>query len=323
MPTANANPNIERPAARRVLLVEDDVPLTQLVREKLAPYGYNVQVHHQARSAYQAIAQTRPHLLVLDVMLGDGAGYQVARRVRSDAGLYLTPILFMSTLGDKREVEYALRQGGDAYLTKPFTLQDLVQRLDELQRLSEALHKRNPLTGLYGIERLKREVDRRLFLEESFALCAASIDYLDAYTARHGEQAGLEVAACLAHSIAHVMREQGYPHHLSHASPTHFYFFAPADSYKRTCRHVVHRFAEESSRFYTAEELAQKYMVASKHQGVYAGYPLMEARLCVASSAHKRFACAREAFTQLEAAREHSHDKEESRVFTFKQGKKW
>jgi DNA-binding response OmpR family regulator len=324
MPTTAGEQPTSEPTARRICLVEDDVRLAQLLKEKLVPFGYSVHAHHQARTAYEAIAKVRPNLLMLDVMLGDGAGYQVARRVRSDAALFLTPILFISSLGDKREVDYALDQGGDAYLAKPFTLESLVQRLDQLRRLSEALHRRSPVADLYRIDRIKREVDRRLFIEEPFALCSASVDYHDAYAARHGEEAATEVATCLASDIAHVLRDQGYAMHcLSHVEGAHFLFFAPPGSYKKVCGKLVHRFAETSTRFYDAVEREQQYMVASKHRGVYAGYPLMQARVCVAHSEHKHFASAREVVAQLDRMRVHSHEKDEERLFTFKQGKKW
>lgn len=309
---------------RKLFIVDDDTALAQLLEQKLLSHGYAVYAHHTCRNAAEAAAIARPDIVVLDVMLGDGAGYEVARRLRSHPQMFMVPILFMSSLDHKREVAYAFEQGGDAYLTKPFTLDSLLEHLVRLRQLTESLRKRHPVTGLPGTEFMCRLADYRLLRDEEFALCYATVDYSDAFRARRGAAAGQELDTFLAGLIHEVLCKQGYADNgLCHAGAGHFLFFAPPDAYKKTCHHLTQRFDAESRRFYRPEEVEQNYQVASKHKGVYAGYPLMKLRICVAHTAHKAFRSAQEVIRQLRTMQEHSQGKDEERVFTFKQGLKW
>jgi DNA-binding response OmpR family regulator len=155
---------------RRVLVVEDDVDLAKLSQLKLSELGYDVQLCHSARQAQDAAKTFRPDVILLDVMLGDGIGYQVARAVRQDPLLYRTPVLFQSLLTEPREIEHAYHEGADGYLTKPYTLQTLSGELQKMQRISENCEARCPLTGLHYGVRLRREIDHRLLRGDTFAL---------------------------------------------------------------------------------------------------------------------------------------------------------
>jgi CheY-like chemotaxis protein len=309
---------------KKLFVVDDDTALGELLQQKLRQHGYAVYTHHTCRNAAEAAAIARPDIVVVDIMLGDGVGYEVARRLRSHPQMCMTPILFMSSLDHKREVAYAFEQGGDAYLTKPFTLENLLARLDQMQRLIESLNKRHSATGLPGTEFMCRQVDYRLLREEEFALCYATVDYYDAFRARRGAAACEDLEKFLADLIHDTLRRQKYAEHcLCHSGGAHFLFFAPPEEYKKTCHHLTHRFETDSRRFYRPEELEQNYQVASKHQGVYAGYPLMKLRICVAHSNHKTFRSAQDVLSQLRSMQEHSQSMDEERVFTFKQGLKW
>jgi CheY-like chemotaxis protein len=127
-------------------------------------------VHLRAKDAIQVAKEMSSDLVLLDVMLGDGIGYQVARGLRSDPLLYRVAILFQSVLGDQHEVNHAYSEGGDGYISKPYTMSDLSSGIDSMNRLTAEIRRICSETSMRSLAHLRREIDHRLFREESLAL---------------------------------------------------------------------------------------------------------------------------------------------------------
>lgn len=116
----------------RVLLVDDERALTNLVRMALQYEGWAIEVAHDAREAVAKYREHSPDVLVLDIMLPDTDGFGVLQQIRS-SGTY-TPILFLTARDSVRDRVTGLTAGGDDYMTKPFSLEELVARLRGLLR---------------------------------------------------------------------------------------------------------------------------------------------------------------------------------------------
>jgi two-component system response regulator TrcR len=121
----------------RVLLVDDEPALTNLVKMALHYEGWIVEVAHNAREAVSTFDKVGPDVLVLDIMLPDMDGLQILERIReSDA---YTPALFLTARDSVMDRVTGLTAGADDYMTKPFSLEELVARLRGLLRRSNHL----------------------------------------------------------------------------------------------------------------------------------------------------------------------------------------
>ena len=132
-------PRITRPDGSpiRVLLVDDEPALTNLVKMALHYEGWQVDVAHNGREAVAKFEGVGPDVLVLDIMLPDIDGLQILQRVReSDA---YTPTLFLTARDSVTDRVTGLTSGADDYMTKPFSLEELVARLRGLLRRSSHL----------------------------------------------------------------------------------------------------------------------------------------------------------------------------------------
>ena len=118
-------------SAIKVLLVDDERALTNLVTMALRYEGWEVEVAHDGREAVAKFASTAPDLLVLDIMLPDIDGVQILKRVRAES---TTPVLFLTARDSVTDRVTGLTAGADDYLTKPFSLEELVARLRGLLR---------------------------------------------------------------------------------------------------------------------------------------------------------------------------------------------
>lgn len=116
----------------RVLLVDDEPALTNLVKMALHYEGWVVDIAHNGREAMAKFDRAAPDVLVLDIMLPDVDGLRILERVRqSDA---YTPTLFLTARDSVMDRVTGLTAGADDYMTKPFSLEELVARLRGLLR---------------------------------------------------------------------------------------------------------------------------------------------------------------------------------------------
>jgi len=116
----------------RILVVDDEPSITDLVATVLRYEGFQVQTAATGRKALTAVTSFRPHLVVLDVMLPDLDGFEVQRRLAADGTR--VPILFLTARDSTEDTVRGLTMGADDYVTKPFSLEELVARVRAILR---------------------------------------------------------------------------------------------------------------------------------------------------------------------------------------------
>jgi two-component system OmpR family response regulator len=116
----------------RLLLVDDEDNLRSMLDAALRHSGFEVHPVASGRDAIDAVSVVRPDLIVLDVMLPDLDGFDVCKRLRSSGDR--TPVLFLTARDATEDKVHGLTLGGDDYLVKPFSLEELVARIAAVLR---------------------------------------------------------------------------------------------------------------------------------------------------------------------------------------------
>jgi len=139
----------------RILVVDDEPSITDAVGTALRYEGFDVRAEGTGRGALAAAADFRPELIVLDIMLPDLDGLEVTRRLRSDG--IRTPVLFLTARDATEDKVSGLTVGGDDYVTKPFSLAEVVARVRAV------LRRTAPATedGLLRVEDLVMDEETR------------------------------------------------------------------------------------------------------------------------------------------------------------------
>ena len=144
-----------------ILLVEDDTALALGVEYALKKEGFNAKVCKSLGEARKALTQELD-LILLDVMLPDGQGYDFCKEVRSTSDM---PIIFMTALEDEGNVVMGLDMGADDYITKPVRIGELISRINAVMRRRSAIGERKThsvaqkiVSGAIEIEPLKAKV---------------------------------------------------------------------------------------------------------------------------------------------------------------------
>ncbi len=119
-------------AAARLLVVDDEESLLEMLAAALRFGGYEVTTAGEGFDALREVRRQEPDLIVLDVNLPDLDGFEVCRRLRRDG--VTTPVIFLTARDDPDDLRTGFHQGGDDYLTKPFSLDELGLRIEAVLR---------------------------------------------------------------------------------------------------------------------------------------------------------------------------------------------
>lgn len=136
---------MEANTAARVLVVDDDPALRELLRDYLGVSGFQVDEAEGGEQMRQRIAAAPPDIVVLDIMLPGEDGLSLARTLRRDSNL---PILMLSARGDEIDRVVGLEVGADDYLAKPFSPRELLARIRALLRRAGTAAQAGEATGM-------------------------------------------------------------------------------------------------------------------------------------------------------------------------------
>ena len=116
----------------KILIADDEPNIVISLEYLLQREGYAVVVARDGQEALEAIAREKPALVLLEVMMPHKTGFEVCQAVRADETLQATKILMLTAKGRETDVAKGLALGADAYMTKPFSTRELVQKVAEL-----------------------------------------------------------------------------------------------------------------------------------------------------------------------------------------------
>lgn len=119
-------------AAKSILLVEDEDNIALALEHLIGRKGYRLRRVASGEAALAALAEDRPDLVVLDVMLPQRSGYEICQIIRKDAALQGVKVLMMTAGGGEVERRKGLAVGADAFMTKPFATRDLTAQIAAL-----------------------------------------------------------------------------------------------------------------------------------------------------------------------------------------------
>jgi len=119
----------------RALLVEDDPNIVDLIRSNLAVRGFDTVVSADGRRALQLLETEEPDIVLLDLMLPDADGFDLCRQIRERSSV---AVIVVSARGGERDKVTALNMGADDYMTKPFSVEELLARITATLRRTRA-----------------------------------------------------------------------------------------------------------------------------------------------------------------------------------------
>ncbi len=112
----------------KILFIEDEEMLSLIIKDSLEAKGFDVKLLNQSLTYYEEFLAFKPHLILLDIMMPDINGYQIAEKIREKDKV--TPIIFLTAKVNSNDVLKAFEIGANDYIKKPFTIDELVARIN-------------------------------------------------------------------------------------------------------------------------------------------------------------------------------------------------
>lgn len=117
---------------KKILIADDEPNIVVSLEYLMKREGYAVSVARDGEAALAAIVRDRPALVLLDVMMPNKSGFEVCQEVRANDAIRDTLILMLTAKGRETDIAKGLGSGADAYMTKPFSTRELVQKVREM-----------------------------------------------------------------------------------------------------------------------------------------------------------------------------------------------
>ena len=138
-------------AKKKILIIEDDRDISELIRYNLEREGYDVSALFEGSGAFDHVSKRRPDLVLLDLMLPGTDGIEICRMIKSEDKTKNIPVIMLTAKGEESDVVVGLQMGADDYMTKPFSPKVLVARVKAvLRRTTQAPASAGGPTRQYG-----------------------------------------------------------------------------------------------------------------------------------------------------------------------------
>lgn len=282
----------------RILVVEDDFDISNMLRIYFTGQGYQVEVAARGGDALDMCRRKLPDLIVLDIMLPDMDGYAVCRELRTTTRTSHIPVIFLTQKDERSDKIAGLELGADDYITKPFDIEELKLRVRSAIRAHQRLNMTDPRTGLPS-GRLIEEQLRGLMRRDDWTFLLIGIEHIDVFNDAYGFVAGDEVLRFAALLFSDIVDSLGTDNDfLGHASNETFTII----TFSSTVDEII---AELRDRFETEVRPHYNFMDSERggvalHDGTLG--PLMTLSVGVVSAHNDNFADIRE-ITEMAAER--------------------
>jgi DNA-binding response OmpR family regulator len=174
-------------SARTIAIIEDEAPIAAAVAARLRSEGYAVEIANDGPSGVELCDRARPDLVILDLMIPGLDGLEVCKQIQRERSV---PVLMLTARDTETDLVVGLAVGADDYMTKPFSMREVVARVHALLRRSEKL----PLADTVRVADVELDPDRRRVRRngESVHLTPTEFDLLQYLATRPGRVATRE-----------------------------------------------------------------------------------------------------------------------------------
>jgi len=278
----------------RILVVEDDPDIGNMLRIYFESKGYDVSVARRGEDALEMCRHQLPNVIVLDIMLPDMDGYDVCRELRDSLRTSHIPIIFLTQKDERSDKIRGLELGADDYITKPFDVEELNLRVRNAMARSRYESLTNPTTSLPSGQLIEERL-RQLVRDGEWAIVYIGVSGLDAFGEVYGFVAGEEVLRFTAMILSETVDCVGTLNDfIGHVGGDEFIVVTEKGKARRLAKEVKERFDASVGTHYDWQARERGYLVVEDDEGNETQVDLMTLAVGVITSDDGPFADIRE-----------------------------
>lgn len=285
----------------RILVVEDDFDISNMLRIYFSGQGYDVQVAAKGNDALQAATKQLPKLIILDINLPDMSGYDVCRDLRKNNRTSYIPIIFLTQKDERSDKIVGLELGADDYITKPFDIEELKLRVQNAISATERTQNVDPKSGLPTGRPIEEHLRTLMRGDRDWTYIDMKINNFDTFSEVYGWAAGDEVIRFMAYLIGDIVDAYSTPDdYVGHPGRDNFIIISHADDTSKLTNTLIERFNEEVKQHYSFIDRERGYMLVSDGDSGERQVELMTLSVGMVSTRTHQFSDIRE-ITELAA----------------------
>ena len=276
---------------RRILVVDDDPDIRDVLKLTLEAEGYLVKEARDGKEGLEQAQKYNPHLILLDFKMPQMTGDQVCVQLKKDPLLQHVPIIMLTSKGEITDKLEGIGAGADDYVVKPFEPTELLARVSMILRRTSRALDANPLTKLPGNASILEELQARLDKQEPIATCYVDLDKFKAFNDQYGFERGDQIIKAAAGVLLVSMRELGNPDDfLGHIGGDDFVLLTSPEAAEKIASRVVDDFAQTAPQFYDKEDLKRGYIQGQDRDGQARRFPMLTLSVAIVTNTHHSIA---------------------------------
>jgi DNA-binding response OmpR family regulator len=289
----------------RLLIVEDDQDISNMLRIYFTGQGYEVDTALRGSIALEKTRQDMPHLIVLDIMLPDIDGFEVCRVLRTNTRTSHVPIIFLTQKDERSDKLQGFELGADDYITKPFDIEELKLRVQRAIARAEQQSLTDPRSGLPA-GRLIEDQLRQIIRRENWSLMDIRINDYEPFKEVYGFVAADDLLRFTAMLLNEVVDELGTSNDfIGHAGGDNFVIVTGEEAVIAIQQQLKMRFKDEVLTNYNFMDRERGFIITTDPSGTTSEIPMMTLSIGTVSPSQYQFSDIRE-ITELAAeARRH------------------
>jgi diguanylate cyclase (GGDEF)-like protein len=253
---------------QRILVVDDEPPIRDILKFQLENAGFIVSTAENGEEGLRQVLEDPPDLVLLDLMIPRKDGYEVCRQIKNGYGTRHIPVIILTARAELDEKLKGLENGANDYVTKPFSMPELLMRVRNVLAWSQSQREANPLTGLPGNVSIERELTQRIESGGGFAFLYSDIDNFKSFNDYYGYARGDEVIKRTARILTRAVAVAGSPgDFVGHIGGDDFVVMTSLQKADAVARKVVELFDSASREWFDAEDLERGYLRIRKRSG--------------------------------------------------------
>lgn len=245
----------------RILVVEDDFDISNMLRIYFTGQQYDVQIAPRGNDALMMTRKQLPSLIILDIMLPDMNGYDVCRELRTTTRTSHIPVIFLTQKDERSDKIAGLELGADDYITKPFDIEELKLRVQNAINSAERVAQIDSRSNLPTGRLIEEHLRQLMHSEKPWTYVDLKITHFDPFTEVYGFVAGDDVMRFTALLMGEVVDEVGTPDdYLGHPGRDTFVVITHTTDANKLKQRLVERFNEEVKQHYSFIDRERGYI---------------------------------------------------------------
>lgn len=231
-----------------------------------------------------------PSLIVINEDAIDRDVVDLCRKIRKDEDNTITPVIVVSSKGEKEHRLRILQESIEYFIKKPVDEQYLYHTVKNLNRLLSTNRRISPLTGLPGNVQIHAELKKRIMKKESFCVLYLDLDNFKAYNDVYGFLKGDEIIGFTAETIIKCIHESGMENtFVGHIGGDDFVALIPGIICEKLCQNIIAQFDNDVVKYFTENDLEKGYIEVANRKGIIEQFPLTSLSIGVVVADENRF----------------------------------